>query len=117
MFPIVPYTPLNTPIIISCYHQLLLSLPGVLMWRGFPLDRFMNQCYGNEGDKGKGRQMPVHYGSSELNFVTISSPLATQMPQGEVVLRAEYGGISNTSIHQQESLHLTVFLKNFYDII
>ncbi|XP_066983051.1 2-oxoisovalerate dehydrogenase subunit alpha, mitochondrial isoform X2 [Macrobrachium rosenbergii] len=54
---------------------------GVLMWRGFPLDRFMNQCYGNEGDQGKGRQMPVHYGSIEHNFVTISSPLATQMPQ------------------------------------
>ncbi|KAK3872025.1 hypothetical protein Pcinc_022872 [Petrolisthes cinctipes] len=54
---------------------------GVLMWRGFPLDRFMNQCYGNEGDQGKGRQMPVHYGSTEHNFVTISSPLATQMPQ------------------------------------
>ena len=25
--------------------------------------------------------MPVHYGSKDLNFVTISSPLATQMPQ------------------------------------
>lgn len=53
------------------------------MWRGFPLDRFMNQCYGNEADKGKGRQMPVHYGSIEHRFVTISSPLATQMPQGK----------------------------------
>lgn len=31
--------------------------------------------------KGKGKQMPVHYGSSALNFVTISSPLGTQMPQ------------------------------------
>ena len=28
-----------------------------------------------------GRQMPVHYGSKEHNFVTISSTLATQMPQ------------------------------------
>ncbi|MCL4138533.1 UNVERIFIED_CONTAM: hypothetical protein GTU68_037079 [Idotea baltica] len=54
---------------------------GVLMWRGFSLNKFMNQCYGNEEDLGKGRQMPVHYGSKELNFVTISSPLATQMPQ------------------------------------
>ncbi|KAB7506691.1 2-oxoisovalerate dehydrogenase subunit alpha, mitochondrial [Armadillidium nasatum] len=54
---------------------------GVLMWRGFPLDSFMNQCYGNEDDLGKGRQMPVHYGSQNLNFITISSPLATQMPQ------------------------------------
>lgn len=57
-------------------------LPGVLMWRGFPLDKFMNQCYGNVADEGKGRQMPVHYGSKDLNFVTISSPLGTQMPQG-----------------------------------
>lgn len=54
---------------------------GVLMWRGFTLDQFMNQCYGNQEDFGKGRQMPVHYGSRDLNFITISSPLATQMPQ------------------------------------
>lgn len=52
------------------------------MWRGFTLDQFMNQCYGNSADGGKGKQMPVHYGSRELNFVTISSPLGTQMPQG-----------------------------------
>ncbi|XP_074594105.1 branched chain keto acid dehydrogenase E1 subunit alpha [Brevipalpus obovatus] len=54
---------------------------GVLLWRGYTLDQFMSQCYGNEDDLGKGRQMPVHYGSKELNFVTISSTLATQMPQ------------------------------------
>uniref|UniRef100_A0A3Q3AKV4 2-oxoisovalerate dehydrogenase subunit alpha n=1 Tax=Kryptolebias marmoratus TaxID=37003 RepID=A0A3Q3AKV4_KRYMA len=54
---------------------------GVLMYRGFPLDLFMAQCYANADDLGKGRQMPVHYGSKDLNFVTISSPLATQIPQ------------------------------------
>ena len=43
----------------------------------------MDQCYGNVGDLGLGRQMPVHYGSKELSFVTISSTLATQMPQGK----------------------------------
>ncbi len=32
--------------------------------------------------RGKGKQMPIHYGSQDLSFVTISSPLATQMPQG-----------------------------------
>ncbi|KAL6768199.1 hypothetical protein ACKKBF_B38180 [Auxenochlorella protothecoides x Auxenochlorella symbiontica] len=54
---------------------------GVLMWRGYtPLD-MANQCYGNALDSGKGRQMPVHYGSKALNFHTISSPLATQLPQ------------------------------------
>lgn len=32
-------------------------------------------------DLGGGKQMPVHYGTKALNFVTISSPLSTQMPQ------------------------------------
>lgn len=54
---------------------------GVLVWRGYSLPQFMNQCYGNAKDAGKGRQMPVHYGCKELNFMTISSPLTTQMPQ------------------------------------
>jgi 2-oxoisovalerate dehydrogenase E1 component alpha subunit len=52
------------------------------MYRGFGLDQFCHQCYGNSEDFGKGKQMPIHYGSKELNFMTISSPLATQMPQG-----------------------------------
>lgn len=51
------------------------------MWRGFKLDQFMAQCYGNCDDIGHGRQMPVHYGVKAHNFVTISSPLSTQMPQ------------------------------------
>ncbi|XP_055333706.1 2-oxoisovalerate dehydrogenase subunit alpha, mitochondrial-like [Paramacrobiotus metropolitanus] len=54
---------------------------GLLMWRGFTLDQFMDQCYGNEDDLGKGKQMPVHYGSKDLHYVTVSSPLGTQMPQ------------------------------------
>lgn len=54
---------------------------GVLWWRGFGLEEFMNQCYGNRLDPGKGRQMPVHYGSRRLHYQTISSPLATQIPQ------------------------------------
>jgi len=54
---------------------------GVLMYRKFGLDQFCHQCYGNVRDLGKGKQMPIHYGSADLNFVTISSPLATQMPQ------------------------------------
>ena len=53
------------------------------MYRDYPLEQFMAQCYGNVNDPGKGRQMPVHYGCKERHFVTISSPLATQMPQGE----------------------------------
>ena len=54
---------------------------GSLTYRGFSIDEFMNQLFGNELDYGKGRQMPVHYGSRKLNYMTISSPLATQIPQ------------------------------------
>ncbi len=54
---------------------------GALAWRGFSCDEFMNQMFGNERDYGKGRQMPIHYGSRDLNYMTISSPLATQIPQ------------------------------------
>jgi len=54
--------------------------PGVLMWRGFTLAEFANQCFSTDLDYGKGRQMPVHYGSSKLNYPTVSSPIATQLP-------------------------------------
>ena len=54
---------------------------GALVYRGFTLEEFMNQLFSNERDYGKGRQMPIHYGSSKLHYMTISSPLATQIPQ------------------------------------
>ncbi|KAL3721428.1 hypothetical protein ACJRO7_033858 [Eucalyptus globulus] len=54
--------------------------PGVLLWRGFTLQEFANQCFGNRDDYGKGRQMPVHYGSNKLNYFTVSSTIATQIP-------------------------------------
>ena len=63
-------------VIFSQYREV-----GVLLWRGFTVQQCADQCFSNEADLGKGRQMPVHYGSKELNFQTISSPLATQIPQ------------------------------------
>ncbi|XP_061222852.1 2-oxoisovalerate dehydrogenase subunit alpha, mitochondrial-like [Neopsephotus bourkii] len=66
----------DTDLVFGQYRE-----AGVLMYRGYPLDLFMAQCYGNSKDPGKGRQMPVHYGCRERHFVTISSPLATQIPQ------------------------------------
>lgn len=53
---------------------------GVFMQRGFTLRDFMNQLFANKNDPGRGRNMPIHYGSSKLNIHTISSPLATQIP-------------------------------------
>lgn len=53
---------------------------GVLLYRGMNYDFFCNQCCGNALDSAKGRQMPMHFGSDEKHFQTISSPLATQIP-------------------------------------
>lgn len=49
---------------------------GAFLWRGYTIDEVINQCIGNVIDAGKGRQMPVHYGSKKLNMPTISSPLS-----------------------------------------
>lgn len=54
--------------------------PGVLLWRGFTLQEFANQCFSNIGDGCKGRQMPIHYGSRKLNYLTVASTVATQLP-------------------------------------
>lgn len=54
---------------------------GVLAYRGYRTEQFMNQLLSNALDPNKGRQMPIHYGDKALNFMTVSSPLGTQIPQ------------------------------------
>lgn len=63
-------------LIMSQYRE-----QGALAFRGYSTEQFMNQMFSNEKDPNKGRQMPVHYGQKDLNFMTISSPLGTQIPQ------------------------------------
>lgn len=53
---------------------------GAFLWRGFNLQMMANQLVGNYKDLGGGKQMPVHYGSRDLNINTVSSPLGTQIP-------------------------------------
>ena len=54
---------------------------GIFQYRGFTPHDFMAQLFATKDDPGKGRNMPVHYGSRKYNIHTISSPLATQIPQ------------------------------------
>ncbi|KAJ5983856.1 hypothetical protein N7481_005955 [Penicillium waksmanii] len=54
---------------------------GVFQQRGFTIKDFMGQLFANVNDTGKGRNMPVHYGQNYPRMHTISSPLATQIPQ------------------------------------
>ncbi|MBL1378674.1 thiamine pyrophosphate-dependent dehydrogenase E1 component subunit alpha [Zobellella iuensis] len=72
---------------------------GALRYRGFTLTQFMNQLFSNERDLGKGRQMPVHYGCRDIHFMTISSPLGTQIPQASGYAYAQkLRGESNTTL-------------------
>lgn len=43
---------------------------GVFKERGFTAKDFMSQLFGNKNDPSRGRSMPVHYGSKELNIVS-----------------------------------------------
>ncbi|VDM54036.1 unnamed protein product [Angiostrongylus costaricensis] len=64
---------------------------GVLMWRNFPLENIMNQCYGNWKDKGKGRQMPLHYGSVQHNFAVGSAYAFKQIPNNGRIVVVYFG--------------------------
>lgn len=66
----------DNDMIMSQYRE-----QGALVFRGYTTKQFMNQMFSNQEDPNKGRQMPIHYGDKTLNFMTISSPLGTQIPQ------------------------------------
>lgn len=53
---------------------------GVMFWRGYSPQQYIHHMFGNAKDSILGRQMPNHFGSRALNVVTVSSPLATQIP-------------------------------------
>jgi 2-oxoisovalerate dehydrogenase E1 component alpha subunit len=53
---------------------------GAALFRGYPLRTYMCQLFGNAEDPVKGRQMPIHHSVRRLNFVSISSPVGTQIP-------------------------------------
>jgi len=54
---------------------------GIPLLRGVPVQALVHQVFGNAKDDARGRQMPVHYSFREHNYVSISSPLGTQIAQ------------------------------------
>lgn len=63
-------------IIVPSYRAL-----GTALWRGIELEKIFHNLFGNALDNAKGRQMPVHYSFKEINFLSISSPIGTQLTQ------------------------------------
>jgi pyruvate dehydrogenase E1 component alpha subunit len=54
---------------------------SVMLVRGFPLEAFIAQVFGNTGDVLKGRQMPSHQSGRAVNQVSWSSCIGPQIPQ------------------------------------
>ena len=54
--------------------------PGAALVRGMPLKELLCQLMGNSEDPVKGRQMPCHYAYRKGNYLSISSPVGTQLP-------------------------------------
>jgi len=89
--------------IFPCYRE-----HGAALLRGMSLVTFMCDLFRNAGDIGKGRQMPCHEAYRAGRYVSISSPIATQVPQavgaawaarlkGETMVPITYFGEGATS--------------------
>lgn len=63
--------------IVPCYREV-----GALLWRGYPLQRYVDHMYGNADDPVRGRQMPDHTFSRPLRYLSVSAPIGTQIPHG-----------------------------------
>ena len=61
---------------------------AIALWRGFPLEHYIAQCFGNALDPTHGRQMPCHYSDGPHHYVSLSSPIATQVTQAAGAARA-----------------------------
>ncbi|MCA9530030.1 MAG: pyruvate dehydrogenase (acetyl-transferring) E1 component subunit alpha [Myxococcales bacterium] len=61
--------------IVPCYRE-----AGAALYRGFPLQDYVDHMFGNAGDFAHGRQMPDHFVSEPLHILSVSAPIGTQIP-------------------------------------
>jgi len=64
-------------------------VPGLFLMRGVDIQHLVANCFGNEADLCKGRQMPVHYAFAEHKLVSISSPIGTHIIQATGLAMAQ----------------------------
>ncbi len=66
---------------------------GVLLYRGWPLERWFHHLFGNGEAVEKGRSMPCHFSDREVDQVSWSSCMATQLPHAVgMAYAADYRG-------------------------
>jgi 2-oxoisovalerate dehydrogenase E1 component alpha subunit len=54
---------------------------SIALYLGVPVRRLVDQLWGNANDLTKGRQMPNHFSFRDQRWVSISSPIGTQISQ------------------------------------
>ncbi|HSN99603.1 MAG TPA: thiamine pyrophosphate-dependent dehydrogenase E1 component subunit alpha [Candidatus Nanopelagicales bacterium] len=76
-------TPIATGLALDACDWVFPALreSSVMLVRGFPLQTYIAQVFGNAGDNMKGRQQPSHMAGSSVNQVSWSSCIGTQLPQ------------------------------------
>jgi 2-oxoisovalerate dehydrogenase E1 component alpha subunit len=62
--------------IFPCYREW-----GAALYRGFSLQAYLDNMYGNANDLVKGRQMPDHITAAGVRFGSITAPIGTQITQ------------------------------------
>jgi len=62
--------------IFPCYREV-----GAALYRGWPLQSYLDNMYGNANDVVKGRQMPDHVTAREVRFGSVTAPIGTQITQ------------------------------------
>ena len=62
--------------LFPCYREF-----GAALMRGLPLQKFIDNMFGNANDTVLGRQMPDHYTCRAAGWGSISSPVGTQITQ------------------------------------
>ena len=60
---------------------------GAWFWRGYSIEQYVDQLFGNAGDPAKGRQLSGHHSAGWLRLVSVS-PSGTHIPQA---VGAAYG--------------------------
>ncbi len=71
----------------SCVQALREGAAALL--RGYSFVSYVNQVFGNRDDITFGRQMPCHYTDSQHGHLSLSSPVANQVPQAVGMAYAE----------------------------